>query len=120
MVGKISIRYQSKISNLCITKCYEDKHADLFLIGKGEKKHYVHIKDFNTLHRVRKHFCCYCWQGFRTAENLKCHIKECFEINGKQTIDTIKKVEYMKFKSFWRKIKITIHDLSRICNYSGA
>ena len=43
-------------------KCCEDKHVDLLLIGEGEKKHYVLIKDFNTfmydhtLHRERKHF----------------------------------------------------------------
>ena len=28
---------------------HEDKHVDLLLIGEGEKKHYVFIKDFNTL-----------------------------------------------------------------------
>ena len=42
-----------------------DKHIDLLLIGKGEKKHCVLIKDFNTfiydytLHRGRKYFCRY-------------------------------------------------------------
>ena len=36
------------------------KHADLLMIGEGEKKHYDLIKDFNTfmydhiLHRLRK------------------------------------------------------------------
>ena len=30
------------------TKCCEDKHIDLLLIGEGEKKHYVLIKNFNT------------------------------------------------------------------------
>ena len=36
------------------------KHADLLMIGQGEKKHYDLIKDFNTfmydhiLHRLRK------------------------------------------------------------------
>ena len=47
-------------------KCFEEKHIDLLLIGEENEKHYVHIKDFNTfiydhtLHRGRKHFCCYC------------------------------------------------------------
>ena len=50
------------------------------MIGEGEKKHYVFVKDFNTLmydhtlHRGRKHFCLYCLQTFRKAEKLKCHI----------------------------------------------
>ena len=63
-------------------KCYENKHVDLLWIGEEEKKQYVFIKDFNTfmydhtLHRGRKHFCRYCLQSFRTAEQLKCHIKE--------------------------------------------
>ena len=81
------------------------------MIGEGEKKHYVFIKDFNTLtndhtlHCGRKHFCGYCLQAFRTAEKLKCHIKDCFKINGKQTIKMPKKGEYVKFKNFERKIK---------------
>ena len=66
--------------------CCEDKHVDLLLVGQGEKKHYVFIKDFNTfmddhtLHYGRKHFCHYCLQDFRTAEQLKCHIKYYFKI----------------------------------------
>ena len=38
-------------------KCCEEKHVDLLLVGEGEKKQYVFIKDFNrliydhTLHR---------------------------------------------------------------------
>ena len=38
---------QSKILNLCAKSC-EDTHFVLLLIGEGEKKHYVLIKDFNT------------------------------------------------------------------------
>ena len=78
-------------------KCCEEKHVDLLLIGEGEKKHYVFINNFNTfmyentLHRGRKHFCRYCLQAFRTGEKLKCHIKDCPKINGKQTIKMPKK-----------------------------
>ena len=39
-------------------------------------------------------------QAFKTEEQLKYHIKDCFKINGKQTIKMPKKGEY-----------ITIHDL---------
>ena len=55
-----------------------------------------------TQHRGRKHFCRYCLQTFRTADVLKCHINDCFKINGKQSI---KKAEYVKFKNYERKIK---------------
>ena len=88
-----------------------NKHVDLLLIGEGEKKYYVFIKDFNTfmyehtLQRGRKHFSRFCLQAFRTAERLKSHIKDCFKINGKQTIKMPKKGEYIKFKNFERKIK---------------
>ena len=81
------------------------------MIDEGEKKHNVLIKDFNTfiydhtLHRGRKHFCCYCCQAFRTPEKLKCHIKNCFKINGKQTIKMPKTGECIKIKNFGRKIK---------------
>ena len=47
------------------------------------------MKDFNTfmndhtLHRGRKHFCCYCLQAFSTEEVLRPYIEDCFKINGK-------------------------------------
>ena len=36
---------------------------------------------------------------------MKCYIKDCFKVNGKQTIKIPKKGEYVKFKNFVRKIK---------------
>ena len=82
------------------------------MIGEGEKKHHVLINDFNrfvydhSLHHGRRHFCCYCLHAFIVEEILKCHIKNCFKINGKQTIKMPKKGEYVKFKNFERKIKL--------------
>ena len=58
-----------------------------------------------SLYRGRKHFCRYCLHAFITEEILKCHIKDCFKINGKQTIKMPKKGEYVKFKKCERKIK---------------
>ena len=37
----------------------------------------------HTLHLGRNNFCCYCPKGFITEEILKCHIKNCYKINGK-------------------------------------
>ena len=57
---------------MCQKKSCEDKHVLLLIEEKG-KKHYVLIKDFNTLvygykqHCGRKHFC-YCLLTFRTAK----------------------------------------------------
>ena len=42
---------------------------------------------------------------FHYRRNIKCHIKDCFKINGKQTIKMPKKDEYVKFKNFERRIK---------------
>ena len=60
----------------------------------------------HVLHRGRKYFCRYCLQAFRTVEKLKCHIKYCFKINGKQTIKMQKKNEYVKLKIYERKTKL--------------
>ena len=82
-------------------KCWEDKHADLLLIGEGEKKHYVLIKDFNTfmydhtLHRGRKLFCPYCLHAFVTEEIVKRHIQDCFKINGKQRTKSLRNVNML-------------------------
>ena len=69
------------------------------------------MKDFNifmydhSLHRQKKHFCCYCLQVFSTEEILKRHIKDYFKIHCEQEIIMPKKAEYVKFKSYEIKIK---------------
>ena len=65
-----------------------------------------------TIHNIaeEKKICRYCLQTFRITEKLKCDIKDCLKINGKQTIKMSKKGESTKF---WKKNKITIHDLRR-------
>ena len=40
----------------------------------------------------------YCLQAFRTADVLKCHIKNCFKINGKQSIKVPKNVNMLDSK----------------------
>ena len=73
----------------------------MLLIAGEDERHYSLTKDFDrfryhrTLHWGRKHFCCYCLNAFSTEEILKCHVKDCFKINGKQMI------------------KVTIYDLCR-------
>ena len=54
-------------------------------------------------------FFCYGVQGFRTEEILKCHINDCFKVNGKQMIQMLNKGEYFKFKIYKRKIKNQKH-----------
>ena len=59
------------------------------------------------LSKISIHSCVIIYRGrkaFRTAEKLKHHIKDCFKINGKQTIKMPKRGEYIKFKNFGRKI----------------
>ena len=60
----------------------------------------------HTLHRGRKHFCRYFLLAFSTEEISKRHIKDCFQINGKQRIIMSKKGEYVKLKNYERKIKL--------------
>ena len=52
------------------------------------------MKDFYTLHRRRKHYCCYCLQAFSTEEILKRQSKDCFKTNGKWRIKMPQKGEY--------------------------
>ena len=48
---------QSKISDLCIKKCCEEKHLLLLLTREGEKKHYFNTFMYDHyLHLGRKHF----------------------------------------------------------------
>ena len=94
-------------------KCSEDKQVDWLLIAEGEKREYAIIKDFitfmydHTLRPRRKNFCRYCLQAFRTAGSLKHHIKDCFKINGKQKMKMSAMDEYVKFKNYERKSKMS-------------
>ena len=58
----------------------------------------------DTLHHRKTHFCCYCLQAFSTEEILKCHIKECYKMNGQQKIIMSQNDEYVKFKNYGRRI----------------
>ena len=63
------------------------------------QKNAVKIKHIDLLHPGRKYFCHYYLRAFRTAEKLKCQIKDCFKINGKQQkIKTTQKDEYISSK----------------------
>ena len=59
----------------------------------------------HSLYCGRKHFCRYCLHALFTENIVKRQIKNCFKINGKQTIKMAKKGENIKFKNFERKIK---------------
>ena len=55
------------------------------------------------LHQGRKYFCRYCLHVFIKEEISRHHIKDYFEINGKQTIKMPKKGEYVKLKILEKK-----------------
>ena len=63
----------------------------------------------HSLHRGRKDFCLYRLHACITEEILKRHIKDCFKINGKQTIKVPRKGEYVKLKKFEKKKKKKNH-----------
>ena len=66
----------------------------------------ISIDSYTIIHYIeRKHSYCCCLHAFNTEEISKCHIKDCFEINVKQTSKMRKKDEYNQFKKFERKIK---------------
>ena len=80
------------------------------VINRIRTKKHVLIKDFNRflydnlLHCERKYFCLYCLHDFITEKYSKHHIKDCFKINGNQTIKMSKKGQYVEFRNFERKI----------------
>ena len=65
---------------------------NLLLITKDEKKHYVLIKDFNSLmlnkikHKERKYFCMHYLQCSTGKEILSKHTTNCMVINDEQAI----------------------------------
>ena len=88
---------------------YQD-HMELLLITKGEKKHYVLMKDFNkfmynqTKHKERKHFCMHCLQGFSREDVLTEHIPNCIAINGEQAIKMPEEGDEVFFRNHHKQL----------------
>ena len=89
----------------------KEKHVDLLLIGK-EKKHTVFLSMISIdscviIHYIveKNIFVAFVYMLSLQKKYLKCHIKHCFKINGKQIVKMPKKGEYVKFKNFERKVK---------------
>ena len=90
---------------------YHD-HMELLLITKGEKQHYVLIKDFNkfmynqTKHEHRKHFCMHCLQGFSREDVLTEHIPNCIAINGEQAIKMPEEGDEVFFRNHHKQLPV--------------
>ena len=55
-------------------------------------------------HKVRKHFCMYCLQCFKSESILTKHVDNCLIINGKQAINMPKEGEnILKFNNFHKQ-----------------
>ena len=95
MVIKIKKNIQSTYQKNVSKK----KHVDLLLIGEREKNtmflSMISVDSYTIINYIeRKHSYCCCLHAFNTEEISKCHIKDCFEINVKQTSKMRKKDEY--------------------------
>ena len=93
------IKIKKNIQSTYQKNVYKKKHVDLLLIGEREKNtmflSMISIDSYTIIHYIeRKHSYCCCLHAFNTEEISKCHIKDCFEINVKQTSKMRKKDEY--------------------------
>ena len=59
----------------------------------------------HILHRGRKYFCRYCFQASSAEEIFEHHIKDCFEINGKQRMKMLKKMNMLNSKRIEREFE---------------
>ena len=88
-----------------------DNPLNLLLISKGEKRHYVYIKDFNrfmsnkTKHKCKKHFCMNCLQCFNSEDILTKHLENCLLINKKQNIVMPEEGSKIHFKNYYKTLK---------------
>jgi len=89
--------YSSFIYPIHISKEKNKDHLEVLLIQKGEKSHYVLIKNFNQLifsftkYKDTKHFCMRCLHCFSSNDLLEKHSPDCFALNGTQMIKLPKK-----------------------------
>ena len=96
----------SKVYPLYVSKEKYNDEMNLLIITNDNNKHYVLIKDFNSLmyhqtkNKDRKHFCMSCLQCFSKEEKLKKHREVCMEINRAQSIEMPSQGESIKFIGF--------------------
>ena len=93
------IKIKKNIQSTHQKNASKKKHVDLLLKGEREKSTMflstISIDSYTIIHYIeRKHSYCCCLHVFNTEEISKCHIKDCFEINVKQTSKMRKKDEY--------------------------
>ena len=75
-----------------ISKQHNEDVLNLLLMAKDEKKHYVLIKESDSLmfnktkHKNKKRFCMHCLQRFSIDEIMSNHKVNCMVINGEQAI----------------------------------
>ena len=93
-----------------VSKEKYENHMELLLITEDENKHYVLIKDFNSLmfnktkHEHRKHFCMYCLQCFSSERVLNDHRDNCIQVNGAQAVKMLSKDNnILKFNNFHKQ-----------------
>ena len=93
-------------------ECNEDV-LNLLLITKDEKKHYVLIKDSNSLmfnktkHEHRKYFRMHCLQCFCSKDILSKHKTNCMVINGEQAIRMPEKGKNtLKFQNYHKQMPV--------------
>ena len=100
---KNSISIKEKHLIFVSKNCCEEKRVDLLLINIFLSKISRHscIIILSTIEK--NHFRCYCLWAFNPEEILKCHIKDCFKINGQQKIIIPKKGKYVQFNNFEEK-----------------
>ena len=94
-----------------LIQCCEEKHAELLLMGEGEK-HILFLSNIsidscvNIYYIVEKSiFVLIAYLLSLQKKILKGNFKDCFKTYGKQTIKIPKTDEYVKFENFGIKIQ---------------
>ena len=105
--------YEEKIvCPVYVSRKEYDDCMNLLMIHKGDKSHYVYIKDFNRLmfnatkHREKKWFCMRCLQHFGSEIILKKHKGDCLVVNGEQRVKL--GARYVEFKNYSNKMRVLI------------
>ena len=87
-----------------------ENSIDLLFITRGDKSHYVYIKDFNrfmfhnTKNKNKKYFCKSCLQCFSSEIVLTKHKEDCLSINGAQSTKVEKRT--IELKSYFKQVPV--------------
>ena len=97
---------------LHITSFRYEKHVNLLLLNRGEKRHFCLIRNLSRLlgdrtkHDGKIYYCHYCLHGFRRQKLLESHLPYCSTKAPQRVLLPTEEKKLLKFENYAKGLKV--------------